>query len=215
MAEHLGDILRVNGYSDVRLVHDRNSALEAIQSEVFGLVLLDIQMEKQMVGLELAKLLNEVHYTPFIYITAHSDKKIIHQAIETKPRSYITKPFKGADVIAAIELAFLSIEEEKTFITFKDGWEMCQLEFDEILFARSDGNYIQISTAKRRYIVRYTLDWFIKCAPSMQFHRIHRNTVVNLNKVKRLSGNELLVGNETVIVSRSQVRDLKKRMDNN
>jgi DNA-binding LytR/AlgR family response regulator len=212
LAEHLSDILRSNGFKEVSMAHDKSSALEALEHHEFGLALLDIQMDKQLVGLEIAQTINDAHFIPFIFITAHSDKKIINQAIEMKPRSYITKPFKSADVVAAAELAFMGLETQRGSLKFKDGWEMCQLEFDDILLARSDGNYIQISTADKRFLVRYTLDWFIKSVPTSQFYRVHRNTVVNLNKIKRLSGSELQIGDESVSVSRSHIRELKDRM---
>ena len=77
-----------------------------------------------------------------IFITGQTEIETLKKALTIKPVAYLTKPIKTIDVIAAIELA---IEQTKpNFITIKEGYKEIKLAFEDILFIKSDKNYIDI-----------------------------------------------------------------------
>ncbi|MFA9388620.1 MAG: LytTR family DNA-binding domain-containing protein [Prolixibacteraceae bacterium] len=91
---------------------------------------------------------------------------------------------------------------------------------DEILFLKSDGNYIEIvslaNSILKKQLIRNTLNNVLAQLPSDHFCKIHRSYVVNLKHVKRISldgsNYELhLISNQLKLpVSRSMVKPLKK-----
>lgn len=212
IAEHLFDILTEAGYSKIKLAHDKAAGLLALRHEEFSLALLDIRMDGELSGVELADEINKKHKIPFIFITAHSDRNILNRALETKPLSYITKPFKKMDVIAAVNIADSNRAQQQEYLTVKDGWSVVKIDLDSIIFAQSDGNYIIIQTTEKRHVVRYTLDWFQSAVTSDAFFRIHRTTIVNLNHVDKVQSNLCYAKGFELPVSRANMSEVKESL---
>ncbi len=90
--------------------HDALSALQTLQPD---LVLMDIMIDGDMDGIELAKIIIERYGTPVIYLTAYSDQDILDRAKQTLPYGYLTKPVQERDLKITFEIAFQRIKVEK------------------------------------------------------------------------------------------------------
>lgn len=208
IAEFLKDVLNELGYQNLVLAHNKRQAM--IQLEEFHpeLVLLDIRMKEELEGIQIAERINQEYKIPFIYITAQSDKEIIRKALGTKPAGYITKPFKQPDIYAAIRLVEENAEKNsEKFLSFKDGYSIVKLSVDEILYAKSNDNYIDLFTTSKKYTLRYTLDWLVEHTPNGMFHRTHRSAVVNITKITKATSKSVFIGEVEIPVSRgNQIR---------
>lgn len=102
IAEILKDYLVSFGYTQIEMAHDKATGLQLLEQFKPNLVLLDIRMEREKVGLEIGNWINTKYRIPFMYITAHSDKQMISEIMETQPAGYINKPVKKADLLANI-----------------------------------------------------------------------------------------------------------------
>ena len=71
------------------------------------LVLMDIQLNGPIDGIEAAQQIQKLFKIPFIYLTGSHDNKIWERAQQTEPAGYITKPFDETEIQNAIELATL------------------------------------------------------------------------------------------------------------
>lgn len=208
IAEFLKATLFHDGYRKVEMVHEEQRALRLIKNCDYDLIFLDIRLGKNMGGLDLASHLHNYGHPPFIFITAQSDPEIMEKALQTHPDSFITKPFKKADVLAAASLALQRNNESKTLVV-KDGWSKLKIPLRDILYAQSDGNYIQLCTISKKFLLRYTLDWFMEQVNGNDFFRIHRKIVVNLNAVEKLESSTVVLRDEQLPVSRSRLSDFK------
>lgn len=203
IAEFLKDELISLGYQHITLAHNRKQAFKAIEEFQPQLALLDIRMKSEREGIEIAEEINKTFKIPFIYITAHSDKEIVQQALNTKPAGYITKPFKQIDVYAAVHLAEVSAGKvNEKFIVFKDGYADIKVFVDDILYAQSDGNYIHIYTSTKNHIIRNTLEWFKENTPEELFHRSHRSYIVNITKISKSTSKSVFINEIEIPVSR-------------
>jgi CheY-like chemotaxis protein len=70
------------------------------------LVLMDINIEGELDGIDTAVKIKKEFNIPIIYVTSHSDGPTLERAKETKPDGFILKPFEDADLRVAIKLAF-------------------------------------------------------------------------------------------------------------
>ena len=201
IAEFIKDILLSFNYSDIQLAHNLTQASLSLNNFLPDVVFLDIRMTGELDGLELAHQINNTYKIPFVFISAHSDKEIIAKAISTKPISYITKPIKEADVFTAIELVKQKINEVN-FLHIKNGYENIKLFFDEVLFIKSDDNYIHIFTTDSKFTIRNTLEWFKEQSPKNYFHRTHRSYLVNINKITKTKAKSVFIGSVEIPVSR-------------
>lgn len=102
IAEVLKDYLTSFGYSQIQMAHDKPSAMQLINSFKPDIILLDIRMERERVGLEIGSFLNQTSKASFIYITAHSDTEILMEIMATNPAGYLNKPIKKTDLLGNI-----------------------------------------------------------------------------------------------------------------
>lgn len=96
--------LSSRGY-EVSGVADGPSALEAVKNERPDLILLDIMLP-EMDGFEVCKHLKDDDATsdiPIIMLTAKKSSEDMARGREVGADSYITKPFKSANVIETIQ----------------------------------------------------------------------------------------------------------------
>ncbi len=68
-------------------------------------VLMDIELESKMDGIEAAEKIKLSSDVPVIYLTSHADEKIIKRAKITEPFGYIIKPMKERELHANISMA--------------------------------------------------------------------------------------------------------------
>ena len=72
------------------------------------LVLIDIQLNGEIDGIDAANQIHELFNIPFIYLTGSQNDDIFERAKQTGPLSYINKPFDETEIQNAIEMAVLT-----------------------------------------------------------------------------------------------------------
>jgi len=80
-------------------------AIEKIQHLAPDLVLLDIELQGEMDGINIGEFLLSNTKIPFIYLTSHTEDEYLKRAKKTNPKGYIKKPFDDDRIRVAIELA--------------------------------------------------------------------------------------------------------------
>jgi two-component system response regulator HydG len=120
-ANNLRLILDRSGYVILPIAASFVEAMEVLDRHKPDMVLLDIYLNGTLTGVDFAKILAS-RKVPFIYLSANSNRKVFLAAKATKPYSFLVKPFRQRDVLAALEVAFelhgvmqkvaLRIEEE-------------------------------------------------------------------------------------------------------
>jgi AraC-like DNA-binding protein/AmiR/NasT family two-component response regulator len=99
-------ILEGEGYLVLRTVSSFEAAILSIKTNKPDLVLIDISLHGEKDGINLANYLLRQRGTCYIYISSHSDKLTIDRVKESCPSGFIVKPFKRADIVTTIEIAF-------------------------------------------------------------------------------------------------------------
>lgn len=69
------------------------------------LVLMDIQIEGEIDGIETASRLASNQAVPIIYLTGHADETTLKRARATLPHGYLLKPFSESEMHATIQMA--------------------------------------------------------------------------------------------------------------
>jgi len=193
--------------ADVEVVGEADGgavALQKIASQQPDLVLLDLQMPA-MSGLEVVRQLKQGTRMPVVVIVTAYDKYAL-QAFEAGAVDYLLKPVSQERLCEAIERArrltgkeaveriaqLQEIEEapgrtRTTRIVGKVGEEYFLLSVDEIYAFQADGDIVWILTAKRKYLATQTLKALEQRLAHTSFRRIHRNALVNVNHVQKMS----------------------------
>lgn len=203
IAEFLKDELNALGYNNIVMAHNKAQCIKQIENFCPELILLDIRMRSEREGIEIAEEINQNYQIPFIFITAHSDKEILQQALKTAPAGYITKPIKQIDVYAAVRVVESKQEKNlEKFIIIKDGYSEIKVMLDTILYVQSDDNYIHLFTTTKKYTLRNTLEWFKENTPPEMFHQTHRSYIVNFSKITKSTSKAVFIDDAEIPVSR-------------
>lgn len=101
------------GYYLAGAVSSGEEAVDLIKNKEPDLVLMDINLEGKLDGIESAKSINRTISLPFVYITSSSDYSTIERAKESNAYGYIIKPFNKKDLRASIEMALLRHQMER------------------------------------------------------------------------------------------------------
>jgi two-component system, LytTR family, response regulator len=187
---------------------DGAAALQKISLEEPDLVLLDLQMPG-MSGLDVVRRLKQGKYVPVIVIVTAYDQHAL-DAFEAGAVDYLLKPVGQSRLLEAVErakrvssrqameriahLQEISQEigdapsgERGRRIVGKIGEEYFLLNAAEIYAFQAEGDLVWIVTAKRKYLATQTLKELEQRLKSGNFRRIHRNALVNVDHVRKMS----------------------------
>ncbi len=99
--------LESNGYEIMDVIHSAEEGYEFLQSARPDLIMLDIHLEGEMSGIDLARIIDREYGIPFIYLTSYADDDTLNEAADTFPASYIVKPFKESDLAPAVKISLM------------------------------------------------------------------------------------------------------------
>lgn len=125
LSRALNKILTYNKY-DVEAVYDGLSAIEAIKSNDYSVVVLDIMLP-QLNGIEVLQQIREAgFFTPVILLTAKSQLEDKIVGLDAGADDYITKPFDSKELLARIRAVTRRVTTEVKFLSFGN----CSLDFN-------------------------------------------------------------------------------------
>jgi DNA-binding LytR/AlgR family response regulator len=197
----------LSSFDDVEIIGEADNgavALEKISADHPDLVLLDLQMP-EMSGLEVVRKLKRGTHMPVIVIVTAYDKYAL-QAFEVGAIDYLLKPVGEERLAEAVERARRLTEREAAEriaqiqeiaeqpaipqprrIVGRIGEEYFLLSADEIYAFQADGDIVWIITAKKKYLATQTLKVLDQRLRNTSFRRIHRNALVNVDHVRKMS----------------------------
>lgn len=208
------------------------SALEKIQQHRPDLVLLDLQMPL-MGGLDVVRGLQRGAHMPVIVIVTAYDSYAI-QAFEAGAVDYLLKPVGQVRLAQAVERARRVTGKEAAEklaqlqeiaepsgervrkVVGKVGEEYFLLSTGDISAFQADGDIVWIVAARRRYMATLTLKVLEERLKNTSFRRIHRNALVNVDHIQKMSAMSsqrwliTLSNDQEFIVSKRQARAVRE-----
>lgn len=228
----------LEGLGDIEIVGEAengNEALTQIATHRPDLVLLDLQMPL-MGGLDVVRNLRRGSHLPVIVIVTAYDQYAL-QAFEAGAIDYLLKPVGEERLAEAVErakrvtgseaaerLARLQEIGERPDtprtrkIVGKVGEEFFLLNADEIYAFQADGDLVWIVAAKKKYLATQTLKVLEERLRNTSFRRIHRNALVNVDHVRKMSALSsqrwliTLSNDQEFIASKRQARSVRELM---
>ncbi|WP_162127834.1 LytR/AlgR family response regulator transcription factor [Flavobacterium phycosphaerae] len=229
IAEDVKRMLAKMGYHIIGTAMDYDEALTILEQETPDLILLDINLNGKKDGIDLANTINAKYKIPFVYTTSYSDSATLARAKATNPINYLVKPFKEEQLFTAIELALYKLAEthEKTInepkndealiikdaLFIKDKFKYTKLNINDILWIKSDGNYLEIQTTNKEELIRATLTNFIEKLNSDTFFKTHKSYIVNLDYLTKLETHSVTIVDKQVPISKNYYEELLKKLN--
>jgi DNA-binding NarL/FixJ family response regulator len=105
IAENISIYLDNNDFEVSGIAYDSDEAFEQLKHNTPDAVILDINLESEKDGIEIADYININVQIPFLFLTSYSDKNTLDKAKAVKPGGYIVKPFNERTLLASLEIA--------------------------------------------------------------------------------------------------------------
>lgn len=193
--------LEDRGIKVLGISEDYDDALRNIKTLQANLVLLDINIEGEKDGVDLALTLEKLSI-PYLFLTSQTDPSTLSRVKETKPLGFIVKPFTESGLLSNIELAWhqISLGKEEYIIIRHDG-ERIKLNQASILYLKAFDNYCYVVTSEKEYLIPHTLKSTAAKLNAEIFYKSHRSYIINTIKIKGIKSDVVVVENKEVPLS--------------
>lgn len=223
----------IAGVEIVGEADDGPAALAKIAADKPDLVLLDLQMPI-MGGLDVIRSLKGRSRVPVIVIVTAYDEFAL-QAFEAGAIDYLLKPVRHERLVEALErvkrlsgreiierlatlqeIADPAAGSRNRRIVGRAGQEFFLLNTSEIHAFQADGDVVRIIATNRTYEATQTLKALEQRLKDSDFQRIHRNTMINVDHVRKMSALSsqrwliTLTNGQEFIASKRQARSVRQ-----
>ena len=189
---------------------DGLEAVAAIERQEADLVLLDIQMPG-LDGFGVVEQVGAARMPAVVFVTAYD--RFALRAFEVHALDYVLKPFEPARFEAAVlrgieqvrtrqagetgrRLASLlrelppgleaSADRFASRILVREGEGFGFVEIGRVDWLEAAGNYVRLHAGERRWLIRATLGSVQASLDPARFVRIHRSTIVNVDRIREI-----------------------------
>lgn len=194
--------------SEIEIVSECSSgtkAVAAVQKQAPDLLFLDIQMP-ELDGFGVLKTLPTQNMPYVIFVTAYDQYAL--RAFEVYALDYLLKPFDRERFQKALDRAKSQIRKDRSSslsqgilslveelkggprhlerLLIKQNGRVHLLKTQDIDWIEAEGNYVRIHAGKDVHLLRETITTLETQLNPRKFMRIHRSSIVNLDRIKEL-----------------------------
>jgi two-component system LytT family response regulator len=186
-------------------------AMSAIERTSPDLVFLDIQMP-EIDGLTLARTLGRT-MPAVVFVTAYDEYAL--GAFEVHALDYLLKPYSADRFRAALVHARQHLStrresgshppasERRDRLVIRSSGRIYFIRTRDIDWCEAAGNYVRLHVGSQRHLVRGTMAHIEAQLDHAQFVRIHRSTIVNVDRIQELQSS---FGGEYVVLLHDKTR---------
>ena len=215
IADDLSFILQDEGYEVIGNAIDFVEAKELLTQKI-DLVLLDISLEGDEDGVDIAQYINKNIQIPFIFVTSHSDRLTINRVKKTNPCAFIVKPFRVDEIRSAISIALYKSKQNKLIkpkandhFFIKMGYDLVKIKYDDINYVKAEDNYTTIYLNDDDLLASMNLKVLSEKLPTEQFVRIHRSYLINIKKIERISHRFVYINEQEIPIGKNHYQKLQ------
>jgi two-component system LytT family response regulator len=187
-------------------------AITYLQQETVDLIFLDIKMP-DISGIDFLKSITNPPMV--IFTTAYSEHAV--QSFELNAIDYLLKPFSQSRFLQACNKAYEQFELRKKsstsasgFIFIKSGYEQVRIDTADILYAESNGNYVQFILKDSKLLSRLTMSETEGLLPAAAFVRIHRSYIAAKKYITRIDRSSVWIGKTELPIGANYADDISK-----
>jgi DNA-binding LytR/AlgR family response regulator len=206
----------------LKVCSDALEAGEFIRSHPVDLIFLDINMPR-LSGIRFVKTLN--HPVLIIFTTAYPEYAA--EGFEANAVDYLVKPFSFERFMKAVNKAIEWAEfrkemgkpdeedsvQNRGFILLRSDKKIFKVNFDDILYFESTGDYIKVHLTDKKIIIHETVKNLITQLPINKFIRIHKSFIISVTKIRLIEGNQVDVEGQKIPIGLVFKEELLKRLN--
>ncbi len=192
------------------------SALAFLQKNEVDILFLDVEMP----GDTGFQLLDKLIVMPKVILTT-SKTDYAYDAFQYNVTDYLKKPFSYVRFQESVSKAYESAGDKKEQVTepkkedvfIKSDGKLTRLNYDDILYIESVGDYVKYCTPDKKYITHSTLKAVEEKISGQHFMKVHRSFIVNLRKISNIQEYTLLIGSSLIPISKLLKTEVMGRLN--
>lgn len=181
-------------------------ALPFLRENHVDLILVDINMP-EINGLELVRMLKPC---PKVIITTAYPEYAV-EGFELEVLDYLVKPIafnRFLNAVNRLNKVPDTSAAQSEYITIKADKRLYRVNYRDILYFQSWGDYIKVFCADVKYVFLQSLTRLQKQLPSNQFCRIHKSYIININHISFIEGNQVIINDIAIPVGNQYKENL-------
>jgi diguanylate cyclase (GGDEF)-like protein/PAS domain S-box-containing protein len=208
VALDIQDRLESLGYEVPITVASGEKAVEQAGALRPDLVLMDIQLQGRMDGVEAADQIRQRFGIPVIYLTANADHPTVERAKVTEPFGYVIKPFEERELHTAIEVALYKHQAEQTLKESEERYRLLVELSPEAIVVQSGDRIVYANPAVAKLFGAESVGALLGLAVADFVHPDHRENFLVRERLLRSNQQSNLKAEKFVRLD-GQVRDVE------
>jgi DNA-binding LytR/AlgR family response regulator len=201
----------------IKMCKNASEVILFMPNKKIDLFFLDINMP-EITGLSLAKIIDRK--AKIIFTTAYRDYAV--DGFNLNVVDYLLKPISFDRFLQAVQKVF-DLQITKTteevikqisndFMFVRADRKMLKINFNDILYIESLGDYVKIFMPDQTIITRETMKFTESKLPSVNFIRIHRSFIVSLSEITSYTNEFIEIGKKALPISRSYKESVLQKL---
>lgn len=145
IASDLSDSLQSFGHAVVGVAKSGNEALSLAKETHPDLVMMDVVLQGEMDGIQVAEQLRSTLGVPVLYLSSYGDNDKLERAKRTKPHAYLIKPWSEGELQAAICLALYRHEAEEKLRQSENRYKILAENSLTAICLYQDGKFVYVN----------------------------------------------------------------------
>lgn len=206
----------LNDFPEVQptFVDSPKSFLKELSKKIYQIFIVDIMLNDSLTGIDLIHSITDS--LAWVIISSSLDSKDYYEQYKSLKfnKFYVKKPIDEfilktnieSFLFSKVEVKPLQLEANKgAFIMLKQGNYLYKVGYNEIIFIETSDHATTVYTSKGKYTTYTSLKSFEEILTGFDFERANRNTLVNMDAVKRINVKEnfIEIGTQQIQISRS------------
>lgn len=217
----------INNHSQIQIINEFDNGVDVlkfIQENEIDVIFLDINIPL-LDGMLLAKTINQFKTKPkIVFITAYKEHAV--DAFELEAFDYILKPYSDDRIISMLKKLEKTKQIDNTnknhnnTVSLWKGTKLIVINTEDIYYCEASERETIVYTKQDQYIARNSITEFNQNLCQDTFFKTHRSYIVNTTKIQEIIpwfNNtyklKLKNINNEVFVSRSKIKEFRKRMN--
>ncbi|MEO0731941.1 MAG: LytTR family DNA-binding domain-containing protein [Bacteroidota bacterium] len=211
-------VQKIEELSVVAILDNALAAKARINQGEVDILLSDIQMD-DLTGIDLVRMIKSPVAT--IFTTAYSEYAL--EGYDLDVIDYLVKPISFQRFCRSIDKAVEWLQFNRragglgqgkasrepgevvnvtSYLFVKTNRKLVKVNYADILFVQSYGEYVKLYTNDDVILALQTTNFMEQQLPATDFVRIHRSHIVNVNHIKEIIGNQVVIEKNTLTVSK-------------
>lgn len=183
-------------------IYETGLDLPVTELQKADVLFLDIQLP-ELNGLSFLKTISN---PPKVIVTTAFPNYAV-EAFEEAVVDYLLKPFSYERFFKAVtrvrnDAVNQNAAIDKNLFLYSDK-TLYKVNVDDVLFLKAEVDYVNVVAEEKNYLILDSLSSWSEKLRSFNFIRIHRSYIINIDKIRKIYGNQVFISDKAIPIGKT------------